>query len=113
MNQKEELSRTSKEWQIIMPEITVIDPDGWDRKNYEYSWNQEIITRAEYIKRRTNSTCYGFENATKTYTEKDLRDALEYGLDYGYNQGFADATNESAYEDLDTEEIFNDYKKQL
>lgn len=29
----------------------VLDPDGWDRKNYDYSWNEELITLEEYKNR--------------------------------------------------------------
>ena len=33
------------------------DPDGWDRQDYEYSWNVEQITETEYKRRRSLSTC--------------------------------------------------------
>ena len=49
--------KTSKEWQEIYPEVTVLDPDGWDRQNYQYSWYEEKITHKEYMKRRMFSTC--------------------------------------------------------
>jgi hypothetical protein len=52
--------RTSKEWQVIFPEIVVIDPDGWDRKNFDYSWNEEKIGVQEYFKRRLLSSCKSF-----------------------------------------------------
>lgn len=35
----------------------VLDPDGWDRKNYDYSWNEELITLEEYKNRCNRSTC--------------------------------------------------------
>ena len=38
---------TSEEWQKIYPSPKVIDPDGWDRKNYNYSWNEELISEKE------------------------------------------------------------------
>jgi len=34
----------------------VLDPDGWDRKNYEYSFNQELISKEEFKKRFYMST---------------------------------------------------------
>jgi hypothetical protein len=48
--------RTSAEWQCLEPEVEVLDPDGWDRKNYHYSWFQEKITYEEYATRQTTST---------------------------------------------------------
>lgn len=38
-------------------ENIVLDPDGWDRKNFKHSWN-ERITKMEFAKRLTNSTTY-------------------------------------------------------
>jgi hypothetical protein len=48
---------TSQTWQKLLPLITVIDPDGWDRSNYDYSWKEEMITRREYDERVMYSTC--------------------------------------------------------
>lgn len=36
--------------------IEVMDPDGWNRKDYENSWCEEI-TRDEFIRRAGMSTC--------------------------------------------------------
>ena len=47
---------SSADWQVIFDKVEVLDPDGWDRKNYEQSWH-ERITEQEYKRRRTNSTC--------------------------------------------------------
>lgn len=49
--------KTSEEWQKLYPDIIVYDPDGWDRRNWEYSWSVELITKEEYDKRVFNSTC--------------------------------------------------------
>ena len=49
--------KTSAEWQKLNPEVLVYDADGWDRKNYEYAWNVERITKKEYKRRRSLSTC--------------------------------------------------------
>ena len=48
--------KTSQEWQEIFHTIKVVDPDGWDRTNFEYSWNKEKITREEYSNRIGKST---------------------------------------------------------
>lgn len=49
--------KTSAEWQELYPYPKVKDPDGWDRKNYEYSWYQEKINIKEYASRLGHSTC--------------------------------------------------------
>ncbi len=48
--------KTSEEWQKLCA-INVIDPDGWDRTNYEYSWHKEKLTRKEFEQRLLKSTC--------------------------------------------------------
>lgn len=49
--------RTSEEWQKVYSHIIVLDPDGWDRKNYQYSWFEEEITEEEFVNRVMTSTC--------------------------------------------------------
>ena len=51
---------TSEEWLRLVPEkygLVIMDPDGWDRKNYEYSFNRERITKEEFMQRVAGSTC--------------------------------------------------------
>ena len=49
--------KTSKEWYSrIASGIKILDPDGWDRSNYDYSFNQEKITKEEFKKRLYAST---------------------------------------------------------
>lgn len=52
-----EVKKTSAEWQKEYAYPRVLDPDGWDRKNYEYSWFKEKITKEEYDSRVLISTC--------------------------------------------------------
>ena len=55
-----EEKKTSEEWYpIIFPkkEVVIMDPDGWDRSNWKFSWYKEEITRDEFNKRVMNSTC--------------------------------------------------------
>lgn len=47
---------TSAEWQKLYPNQVVFDPAGWDRSNYDYSWNVEQITLEEYKNRLVRST---------------------------------------------------------
>jgi len=51
--------KTSEQWQQIHSEVKVLDPDGWDRTNYDFSWYKQLISEQEYLRRRDNSTCIG------------------------------------------------------
>lgn len=51
------LLKTSQEWlDILYPGTIVMDPDGWDRKNFEKNWNEKI-NKEEFEKRLCYSTC--------------------------------------------------------
>jgi hypothetical protein len=63
VTRKEEY-KTSEEWQQIYPTIKVLDPDGWNRENFQYSWFEEKITISEYNSRLFISTCE-FNNQLK------------------------------------------------
>lgn len=56
------MNKTSKEWQELYSEIKVLDPDGWNRSNFQYSWFEEKISFEEYNKRLTHSTCKGINH---------------------------------------------------
>lgn len=53
--------KPSQQWyeelQALYPDFIVMDPDGWDRRNYQYSWHEELITNEEFEKRVGRSTC--------------------------------------------------------
>jgi hypothetical protein len=56
----EEKKLTSQEWYTILypnKEVRIMDPDGWDRSNYQYSWYEELIIESEFHKRVMLSTC--------------------------------------------------------
>jgi hypothetical protein len=54
---KEEIKKTSKEWeQELFPWNTIMDYDGWDRKDLYYSFYVERITEAEFQLRYAIST---------------------------------------------------------
>jgi hypothetical protein len=64
--------RTSAEWQAQYPQPLVYDPDGWDRKNWQFSWFEEKITLGEYQKRLFGSTClYGFKPTVELKADPD------------------------------------------
>ena len=52
-----EIKKTSQEWQEENMKTIVLDPYGWDRTNYQYSWFEEQITLEEYNSRVFQSTC--------------------------------------------------------
>ena len=56
VNIKDGKLRTSEEWQKLQPDTVILDPDGWDRQNFQYSWYEELISLAEYGKRSNSST---------------------------------------------------------
>lgn len=49
--------KTSAKWQELFPYPKVLDPDGWDRRNFIFSWNEELISKKEYDSRVFVSTC--------------------------------------------------------
>lgn len=52
--------KSSQEWyDELYPEkeVIVIDPDGWDRRNFQYSWYVETITYTTFLSRLMISTC--------------------------------------------------------
>jgi hypothetical protein len=57
--------KTSQQWydELYPPNekgnraLVIYDPDGWDRMNWEYSFEKERITREEFDHRIMMSTC--------------------------------------------------------
>lgn len=47
--------KTSAEWCDEFKDV-IIDPDGWDRKNFEYSFREKLIDKSEYLRRLGMST---------------------------------------------------------
>lgn len=53
--EEEDIRKTSEQWKQEDDTI-ILDPDGWDRCNFDYSWSIEMITYDEYLRRRRLST---------------------------------------------------------
>lgn len=54
-----EEKRTSSEWEKLVSkkhQLRILDHDGWDRKNFDYSFNIEKITKQEFLNRVSRST---------------------------------------------------------
>jgi len=47
--------KTSEEWNKT-ENYVILGPDGWDRRDWQYSWFTEKITLAEFNKRICKST---------------------------------------------------------
>jgi hypothetical protein len=79
---QEEL-KTSEEWQKQFPNTKVLDSDGWDRKNYQYSWFEEKITLAEYTTRLHKSSVQGLiPQEPKQETTLEEAACLNLGYDF-------------------------------
>jgi hypothetical protein len=50
-----EITKTSFQWSQNC-DYKILDPDGWDRVNWDYSWHEEEITFKEFEKRLFMST---------------------------------------------------------
>lgn len=64
------MKKTSKDWYEEIPKelgFVIYDADGWDRSNFEFSFNQELITKEEFVKRVTDSTCMGGKKAIEFF----------------------------------------------
>ena len=50
---------TSRKWMRFIStssKLEIIDPDGWDRNNFKFSFDKELITKDEFMKRLCFST---------------------------------------------------------
>lgn len=47
---------TSECWYNFLGNVEIIDPDGWDRINFQHSWYEEQITFEEFYDRLIKST---------------------------------------------------------
>ena len=60
--------KTSEEWNDYVTQnynFDVLDPDGWDRRNWDYSWNQEQISLNEFGLRCLRSTVKGISEVER------------------------------------------------
>lgn len=50
---------TSADWfDLTSGDFIIMDADGWNRQNYQYSFYEELITKEEFEKRLLTSTIY-------------------------------------------------------
>lgn len=54
-----ETLKTSYEWDKEQSQFIILDPDGWDRENFGFSFHEEKITKDEFNKRLIESTLMG------------------------------------------------------
>lgn len=59
-----EIKRSSNQWLAMLqkekPNFQILDPDGWDRLNYQFSFNEEKISKEEFNGRLMTSTIIGW-----------------------------------------------------
>lgn len=55
---QEPIQKTSAEWSKEV-DFKILDPDGWNRQNFQFSWYEEKITLDEFHKRALESTIQG------------------------------------------------------
>lgn len=73
---KKQILKTSQQWLQDEPEffnLVVHDPDGWDRKNFNYSFYKEKITLEEFRRRLLQSTSIHYKKV-KHETFKPVRE---------------------------------------
>jgi len=59
--------KTSEEWQQeFIDKLLVVDPDGWDRDNFYWSWHQELISEEEWWRRVNESTIEWYADNNQT-----------------------------------------------
>jgi len=60
MKEEMEIFKTSEEWMKlpIYKHINILDADGWDRTNFDYSFKKEKINKTEFDKRLAFSTIH-------------------------------------------------------
>lgn len=52
-----ELKKISCDWYAEYKGVKILDPDGWDRSDFDYSFNEELITKEEFELRLMMSNC--------------------------------------------------------
>lgn len=60
----EEEKKSSADWFMELHHekgVVILDPDGWDRSNFYFSFNEEPITKKEYLTRLGYSTIIGID----------------------------------------------------
>lgn len=59
--------KTSEDWKKEdISGTIVLDPDGWDRSSYQFSFYEELITEEDYNMRKMMSTCM-FNSKKKSF----------------------------------------------
>lgn len=54
---EEQVLKTSDQWlREDYPRTVILDHGGWDRRNFTYSFYQELITETEFVRRTRLST---------------------------------------------------------
>lgn len=72
LKHEQQVYKTSEEWAAIFTDVKILDPDGWDRTNFEYSFKQEKISMEEYKRRLMSSTVKGMLEIDKISKDSEM-----------------------------------------
>ena len=67
---KEYILKTSREWYCETENLVIYDADGWDRSNFAYSFDEELITKDEFNRRLMKSTIIQIKDFTVNKNEQ-------------------------------------------
>jgi len=111
-HKKENWCKTSQQWveELYPVGNPVVDPDGWDRKDFEYSWYQEPISKDEFEKRLMNSTLRmppvlveptpPSQIEEESQTQRSLREMYELGKEHGRTLALKDMEIEKLIKEI-------------
>ena len=52
--------KTAEQWtEFLGFNGMILDPDGFDRKNWNYAWTEELMTEDEYLQKAARCTVCG------------------------------------------------------
>lgn len=73
------IKKTSQQWERQIPDLgfVIYDPDGWDRSNYIYSFFEELITKEEFLKRISSSTCLSSPKTIEFFSKWEKEHSVE------------------------------------
>jgi hypothetical protein len=74
---------TSDEWLKCYPDLNIMDYDGWDRSNYQYSFYEEKVDLNTF-KKRVNSSKVLLESGKDIFDEHESETALDDYSDWDY-----------------------------
>ena len=99
------MKKTSDVWSECLG-VKILDPDGWDRENFQYSFYEEYITEGEFMERADRSTTdYSYYNCPE---KESFVDADSTIVGYGVPDGITFSMPEKYVLDIDKVKTLDD-----